>query len=166
MRRFGLFVCMGSGVAMVLSLFVYRVQRDYLTFPVLASTRPNVLPLRRCLVSEVYIDHSEFPPWWRSRRLLLDSTVVPLNDSNWLAVEKPEPEMPGLPAIWRFAGRDSIDFQALSWPVGFRVRLSLRDSVQRGRLIMTDDAGNSWVPKGSWRFAFESVQVCGPSKAI
>jgi hypothetical protein len=155
MRRFAAVLSVVVGLGLVVGLLLNHPGLERaVAFPTRASVPTGSLAVR-CLISQPAVDDQEFPPYWRSERtLILDTLGVRGEAEGWYPVRKTDPNMPQPPAMWRFANSDSIDVQFLDWPVGFRTRLALRDSVQSGRLVMTDDAGGKWVPRGSWKFSF------------
>ena len=114
----------------------------------------------RCLETRVETNEEFFPRSWLGRRtVILDTTGrVRGDDGAWIPLRKTVPNLPEGPAVWRPASADSVDMQVATRPIGFRVRLSLFATSQPGRVVMTNDAGNTWIPDGQWRFIWKA---CG-----
>jgi hypothetical protein len=154
MHRFAIVVAILCSLALVVASVAVHGAR-VLAFPTDPLERPPLL--LGCLTSRLAVDDQELPPSWRaSRTITLDTIPTKGEVTGWYLVRKTDPGMPAPPAIWRFATADSLDVQILEWPVGFRVRLAIRDSTQAGRLVMTDDAGGKWIPRGTWQFALRA----------
>ena len=163
MRRFGVFFLVFLGVVIPTVLVLRRATDPAIEFPVAYGRQVGPL---RCLAGQFELADDNFPKvWGRTRALILDTTPEAGVDG-WFPVRKTDPNMPLSPAAWRVANADSIDVHYQRWPVGLLVRLSLHDSVQRGRLVMVDDAGRKWVPGGTWSFRLKACRAADTLAAI
>ena len=154
MRRFALLLILLVGLTAIgVSLAYNGGLRARVPFPPSAAPAPAVTNLApRCYDVTFSFTDEGFPQFWRTRRRIRLEPTPHRKDTDgagWYQARIVPHEDLNPTVLWVPIGVDSLDVQFGGWPIAIHARLASVDSVQAGRSALFDDAGSSWLPRGT-----------------